>query len=98
MLSEDVYTSTGRVRASVNIRKAATKGKLATRTIPVIEDLRSLLTLWQPHAGQIYLFPAVTLPTIGDTLPATAPLLSSEKPASESASKEHLLTASAARP
>ena len=58
MLSEDVYTSGGRVRASVNIRKAATKGKLATRTIPVIEDLRSLLTAWQPHAGQIYLFPS----------------------------------------
>ncbi|MEG3960126.1 tyrosine-type recombinase/integrase, partial [Microcoleus sp. herbarium2] len=58
MLSEDVYTSGGRVRASVNIRKAATKGKLATRTIPVIEDLRSLLILWQPHAGQTYLFPS----------------------------------------
>jgi integrase/recombinase XerD len=57
MLSEDVYTSRGRVRASINIRKAATKGKLATRTIPVIEDLRSLLTIWQPHAGKVYLFP-----------------------------------------
>jgi integrase/recombinase XerD len=57
MLTEDVYTSGGRVRASVNIRKAATKGKLATRTIPVIEDLRSLLALWQPHAGKIHLFP-----------------------------------------
>ena len=57
MLSEDVYTPAGRVRASINIRKAATKGKLATRTIPVIEDLRSLLTAWQPHAGQTYLFP-----------------------------------------
>ena len=58
MLSEDVYTPAGKVRHSVNIRKAATKGKLATRTIPVIEDLRSLLTAWQPHAGQIYLFPS----------------------------------------
>ena len=57
MLTEDVYTPAGRVRASVNIRKAATKGKLATRTIPVIEDLRSLLSVWQPHAGKIYLFP-----------------------------------------
>lgn len=57
MLSEDVYTPGGKVRSSVNIRKGATKGKLATRTIPVIEDLRSLLTLWQPHAGKIYLFP-----------------------------------------
>ena len=58
MLTEDVYTVAGRVRPSVNIRKAATKGKLATRTIPVIEDLRSLLTLWQPHAGPTYLFPS----------------------------------------
>jgi integrase/recombinase XerD len=57
MLTEDVYTPAGRVRPSVNIRKAATKGKLATRTIPVIEDLRSLLALWQPHAGKIHLFP-----------------------------------------
>jgi len=57
MLSEDVYTPGGKVRSSVNIRKAATKGKLATRTIPVIEDLRSLLAAWQPHAGKIYLFP-----------------------------------------
>jgi integrase/recombinase XerD len=57
MLTEDVYTPAGKVRPSVNIRKSATKGKLATRTIPVIEDLRSLLSVWQPHAGKIYLFP-----------------------------------------
>jgi integrase/recombinase XerD len=57
ILSEDVYTSGGRVRSSINIRKAATKGQLATRTIPVIEDLRSLLAIWQPHAGETYLFP-----------------------------------------
>jgi integrase/recombinase XerD len=57
MLSEDVYTPGGKVRSSVNIRKGATKGKLATRTIPIIEDLRSLLTIWQPHAGETYLFP-----------------------------------------
>jgi integrase/recombinase XerD len=57
MLSEDVYTATGKVRDFINIRKAATKGKLATRTIPVIEDLRSLLIVWQPHAGPTYLFP-----------------------------------------
>jgi len=57
MLTEDAHTSGGRVRPSVNIRKVATKGKLATRTIPVIEDLRSLLSVWQPHAGKIYLFP-----------------------------------------
>jgi integrase/recombinase XerD len=57
ILSEDVYSSAGKVRDFINIRKSATKGKLATRTIPVIEDLRSLLTVWQPHAGPTYLFP-----------------------------------------
>jgi len=57
MLTEDVYTSGGKVRDFINIRKAATKGKLATRTIPVIEDLRSLLIIWQPHADLTYLFP-----------------------------------------
>ena len=57
LLSEDVYTSSGKVRDFINIRKGATKGKLATRTIPVIEDLRSLLQTWQPHAGSTYLFP-----------------------------------------
>ncbi|HEY9890719.1 MAG TPA: tyrosine-type recombinase/integrase [Candidatus Sericytochromatia bacterium] len=36
---------------------ANTKGKLQSRTIPVIEDLRSLLTSWKPHAGQTYLLP-----------------------------------------
>jgi integrase/recombinase XerD len=42
---------------TINFRKANTKGKLQTRTIPVIEDLRSLLTSWGSHAGQTYLFP-----------------------------------------
>lgn len=57
MQTEDVYTPTGKVRDFVNIRKAATKGKLATRTIPVNEDLKLLLAIWQPHAGPTYLFP-----------------------------------------
>lgn len=41
----------------INIRKGNTKGQLATRTIPAIEDLRSLLTFWYPNAGLTYLFP-----------------------------------------
>lgn len=56
--TEDVYTAGGRVRPNINIRKGDTKGKLATRTIPVIEDLRRLLEIWQPSAGPTYLFPA----------------------------------------
>jgi integrase/recombinase XerD len=39
MLLEDVYSPAGRVRPSINIRKAATEDKLANRTIPVIENL-----------------------------------------------------------
>lgn len=57
MQSGDVYTSTGKPRDFINIRKAATKGKLATRGIPVNPELRSLLIIWQPSAGPTYLFP-----------------------------------------
>jgi integrase/recombinase XerD len=53
----DIYTAKGTVRPEINFRKGNTKGKLQTRTIPVIEDLRSLLTSWRSHAGQTYLFP-----------------------------------------
>jgi integrase/recombinase XerD len=57
LLTKDVYATNGRVRPELIIRKANTKGKLWTRTIPVIEDLRSLLGAWQSSAGAIYLFP-----------------------------------------
>ncbi|MBD1804058.1 site-specific integrase [Microcoleus sp. FACHB-SPT15] len=53
----DAYDTAGRVRPKLIIRKQNTKGKLATRTIPVIEDLRLILTNYQPAAGQDYLFP-----------------------------------------
>ena len=53
----DIYDTTGRVRPHLIIRKGNTKGKLATRTIPVIADLRSLLTTYHPGAGQVYMFP-----------------------------------------
>lgn len=57
LLTKDVYAANNRVRPELIIRKANTKGKLGTRTIPVIEDLRSLLSVWQPSAGATYLFP-----------------------------------------
>lgn len=53
----DVYDTSRRVRPYLLIRKGSTKGKLATRSIPVILDLRSLLTNYYPLAGQVYLFP-----------------------------------------
>jgi len=53
----DAYDTVGRVPPKLIIRKQNTKGKLATRTIPVIEDLRLILTNYQPAVGQDYLFP-----------------------------------------
>lgn len=53
----DVYDSSGRVLPKVILRKGNTKGKLATRTIPIIEDLRSLLANYHPGWKEIYLFP-----------------------------------------
>jgi integrase/recombinase XerD len=53
----DVYDTAGRARTHLIIRKGNTKGKLATRTIPVIADLRSLLTTYHPGEGQVYMFP-----------------------------------------
>lgn len=53
----DAYDPTGRVLPKLILRKANTKGKLATRTIPIISDLRQLLTNYRPEAGSVYLFP-----------------------------------------
>ena len=53
----DAYDASGRVLPRLTIRKANTKGKLATRSIPIIEDLRVLLTNYHPPSGQPYLFP-----------------------------------------
>ena len=56
LLTEDIYSLRGQVRKELILRKANTKGKLATRTIPVIEDLRQILSSYYPQAGEIYLF------------------------------------------
>ena len=53
----DAYDGRGRVRAKLTFRKANTKGKLATRSIPVNEDLRRALEQYAPPARQTYLFP-----------------------------------------
>jgi integrase/recombinase XerD len=47
----DIYTSNGKVKPQLIIRKANTKGKLATRAIPVIEDLRQILSNYYPQVG-----------------------------------------------
>lgn len=53
----DVYDTKGRVRPELIIRKANTKGKLATRTIPVVDDLRRVLVQYKPPARRGFLFP-----------------------------------------
>lgn len=40
LLKRDVYDLKGQVRPVITFRKGNTKGRLATRTVPVIEDLR----------------------------------------------------------
>ena len=57
LLTSDIYTPKGQIRPRLIIRKGSTKGKLGTRSIPVIEDLRKLLTDYYPLAGDQYLFP-----------------------------------------
>ncbi|WP_100904095.1 tyrosine-type recombinase/integrase [Nostoc flagelliforme] len=57
LFTQDIYTPKGNVRPRLIIRKSNTKGKLATRSIPVIEDLRRLLSEYYHQAGDIYLFP-----------------------------------------
>ena len=44
----DVLDTKGNVRPEIIIRKGNTKGKLATRTIPAIADLRSKLAAYTP--------------------------------------------------
>ena len=54
--TNDVYLRKGVVRDQLIIRKNRTKGKLATRTIPIIEDLRRLLVNYFPSPRTYNLF------------------------------------------
>lgn len=53
----DVYDLYGNVRPELILRKKNTKNKLATRTIPVLEELRLLLANHQTLPDNPYLFP-----------------------------------------
>lgn len=54
---QDVFDSKRRVRPDLIIRKGCTKGKLATRTIPVVDDLKTRLKQYRPLTTRGYLFP-----------------------------------------
>ncbi len=53
----DVFDKKRNVRPSLIIRKGNSKGKLATRCLPIGEDLQALLTEYNPHSSQQFLFP-----------------------------------------
>jgi integrase/recombinase XerD len=57
LTKRDVYDLKGNVRPEITIRKGNTKGKLATRAVPVIEDLRLHLEAYTPRADSLWLFP-----------------------------------------
>jgi integrase/recombinase XerD len=57
LLTHDVYNAKKQVRSHLIVRKGSSKGQLGTRTIPIIEDLRSILERYQPLSGDEYLFP-----------------------------------------
>ena len=54
--TQDVYDRRGHVRPELTFRKSNTKGKLATRTIPVLDELRGYLERYKPEAGKVWLF------------------------------------------
>ena len=53
----DVYDKRMRVRDEIIFRRHNTKGKLAARAVPVIEELRGLLVKYQPDRRDGFLFP-----------------------------------------
>jgi integrase/recombinase XerD len=53
----DVYDKKMRVRDEIIFRRHNTKGKLAARAVPVIEELRSLLVKYHPDNRDGFLFP-----------------------------------------
>jgi len=58
LLTKDVYVRKGIVLPEIIFRKGNTKGKLATRAIPVIEELRSILLEYHPGNSR-FLFPGL---------------------------------------
>ncbi len=55
----DVYERKSIIYPEITFRKGDTKGKLATRAIPVIEELRILLLNYYPSPRSWFLFPGL---------------------------------------
>ena len=55
--TEDVYDKKMRVRDEIIFRRHNTKGKLAARAVPVIEELLLLLVKYKPDSRNGFLFP-----------------------------------------
>ena len=55
--TEDVYDKKMRVRDEIIFRRHNTKGKLAARAVPVIEELLLLLVKYKPDSRDGFLFP-----------------------------------------
>ena len=53
----DVYDKKMRVRGEIIFRRHNTKGKLAARAVPVIEELRGFLVKYKPDSRNGFLFP-----------------------------------------
>ena len=59
MRTTDVYYRLGQVRPEIIFRKGDTKGKLGTRCIPVIEDMRLMLLNYYPSPRTWFYFPGI---------------------------------------
>ncbi len=55
--TQDVYDKKMRVRSEIIFRRHNTKGKLAARAVPVIEELSELLIKYKPDSRDGFLFP-----------------------------------------
>jgi integrase/recombinase XerD len=53
--TKDVYSIDGSLRPRITLRRATTKGKIETRSIPICDDLRVLLQNYS--STKVYLFP-----------------------------------------
>lgn len=54
----DAYETRKKIRQEITFRKANTKGKLNTRAVPIIEELRILLLDYYPNPRGWFVFPS----------------------------------------